>query len=258
MTAYLDGALVAASALPTTTAAVAPFETMGAVAAALPLWPQHLARLGAAAARLGRPWVAAPELRAAASALLLQNGCADGVLRLQLWPAAAGWQVAMTTRPRGLRPRVVQLLPTVVERLATDPPGDLKASPRRFYDRVRQQAQDGGADDGIVVGSDGAVLETAVGNLWLWLDGEWVTPTLDGRVLPGVARALLLAAAANGRLRVREQPCGLDDLHRARLLAVSNAVHGPEPAGLLGAEPGEVSLVEELRRCWREALAAGG
>lgn len=230
---------------------------MGAVAAALPLWPQHLARLGAAAARLGRPWVAAPELRAAASALLLQNGCADGVLRLHLWPAAAGWQVAMTTRPRGVRPKVVQLLPTVVERLATDPPGDLKASPRRFYDRVRQQAQDGGADDGIVIGSDGAVLETAVGNLWLWLDGEWVTPALDGRVLPGVARALLLAAA-NGRLRVREQRCGLDDLHRARLLAVSNAVHGPEPAALLGAASGELLLVEELRRCWWEALAAGG
>ncbi|MFM1874149.1 MAG: putative branched-chain-amino-acid aminotransferase [Planctomycetota bacterium] len=228
---------------------------MGAVQARLPLWERHLGRLVGTAARLGLPFDPTPELLGAAVDLLLRNGHGDDVLRLALVPAAERVHVVLESRARGPAGAVL-LVPTVVVRRPDDPPGDCKAAPRRFYDLVRQQAQDAQADDGIVVGLDGAVLETSVANLWLRIDGEWVTPPLDGRVLPGIARAVLLERAHAVGLRVAERACHLGDLHRADALAVSNAVHGPRPAHLCGSEPtGAPAVAAELVPLWRAALA---
>lgn len=255
MTAWVDGRFVAAADVPKGTA-VAPFETMGAVDGVVALWDRHLARLRAAALRLGLPFAPGPTQLAGAGELLRQNGHADDVLRLCLLPHGGTTHVVMTTRSRGLRRQAPVLLPTVVERLPTDPPGDLKAAPRRFYDAVLQQAQDGQADDGIVIGADGAVLETATANLWLRIGGRWVTPALDGRVLPGIARALLLETAAAVGLPVVERRCDLGDLDRAEALAVSNAVHGPRAARLPGSGPAAVAIVDsELGGLWRAAAA---
>jgi branched-subunit amino acid aminotransferase/4-amino-4-deoxychorismate lyase len=258
---WCDGRVIAAGELPPAVG-VAPFETMGATAGEMPLWDLHLARLGAAAARLGLSFAEPIGLRAAAGTLLRQNGHADDVLRLALRRAADGAvHVVLATRARGPALRCVRLLPTVVARTDDDPPGDLKAEPRRFYDAVRQQAQDGGADDGIVIAADGAVLETAVANLWLRLAGTWVTPPLDGRVLPGVARALLLAAARTRGVPVAERAVDLGHLHAAEALAVSSAVHGPRAAVLLavkgGLDPTAVAAIvdRELRPLWRSGAA---
>lgn len=253
MNAWCDGVSVPAAALPVRSG-VAPFETMGAVRGLVRLWDRHLERLRLAAARLGIVWREPAGLRAAAADLLRSNGHADDVLRLAVVPAGTAVHTIMQSRARS-PVKVVQLLPTVVEPPANGPPGDVKAEPRAFYDAVRQQAQDGGADDGIVVGRDGAVLECALGNLWLRIDGAWVTPMLDGRVLPGIARRLLLDAAAAHRVVVAERMCDLADLHRATALAHSNAVYGPRPATLVG-QPGATAVVRaELGRLW---AAAGG
>jgi branched-subunit amino acid aminotransferase/4-amino-4-deoxychorismate lyase len=104
--------------------------------------------------------------------------------------------------------------------------------PRAFHDAVLAEARAGGADDGIALGDDGALLETALGNLWLLRDGVWCTPPLDGRVLPGIARAVVLERAAAAGLPVAERRLDLGDLHCARALVVTNAVHGPRAAAL--------------------------
>jgi para-aminobenzoate synthetase/4-amino-4-deoxychorismate lyase len=211
----------------------APFETMAAVGTALPLWQLHLARLLAAAARLHVAAPPPPGLRAAASELLSRSG--DDVLRLQVAATATGTSWSLASRSLGHALTAVRLLPCVVRRAADLPPADVKATPRRFYDDLLAEAQLAGADDGIAIGDDGAVLETAIANLWLRLDDVWVTPPLDGRVLPGIARALLLARAGAAGIAVAERRVDLADLHRADALMVSNAVHGPRPAGLLGS-----------------------
>lgn len=248
MNAWCDGAFVAESALPARTGP-APFETMGALAGGIPLWELHLVRLQAAAVRLGLPWRPPAGLAAAAAELLRSNGHADDVLRLAVVPA--GGRVCTVLRSRARSPvAVVRLLPTVVEPPADAVPWDLKAEPRAFYDAVRQQAQDGGADDGIVVGRDGALLECATGNLWLRIDGTWVTPALDGRVLPGIARGLLLARARAAGLRVVERVCDLGDLHRATALGHSNAVHGLRAAALVDAPAPAPALLRELGVLW--------
>src|SRR5690606_28013096 len=158
MTIWIDGELLGGTDVPRTKA-IAPFETMGAVQGTVPLWSQHLRRLQATAQRLGLRFEATPELRAAATEVLLANGHSDDVLRLSLVPSAAErndgaldnlvtTRVVIASRQRSPI-KTVKLLPTVVERDPDLPPADIKAEPRRFYDAVLQQAQDGEADDGI-------------------------------------------------------------------------------------------------------------
>lgn len=257
MAIWIDGKLLGGNDVPRSKA-TAPFETMGASGGTVALWSRHMQRLTATAERLGLPFEATPELRAAATEVLLKNGHTDDVLRLSLVPVddAKGSAVQVVIASRSRSPiRSVRLLPTVVERDPELPPADIKAEPRRFYDAVLQQAQDGEADDGIVVGADGALLEAGLGNLWLRLDGTWTTPPLDGRVLPGIARAVLLERAAASGLSVAEQPLTFDDLHRAEAIAHSNAVYGPRPACLVG-ERAAVEIVDtELFALWRQATS---
>jgi para-aminobenzoate synthetase/4-amino-4-deoxychorismate lyase len=180
------------------------------------------------------------------------------VLRLSLVPTASGVHWEMTTRPLTRVLRQVALIPTTARRPDGAPPADLKAAPRTFYDNVLAEAQASGADDGIVLGEGGEVLETATANLWLLLDGVWVTPPLDGRLLPGIARGRLLEVAARSGVPVAERVCRLDDLHRANALAVSNAVHGPRAAVLLaaGRRPPVEQRHDHLLELWPACLAA--
>jgi len=251
MTIWVDGKLLGGNDVPRSKA-TAPFETIGVIGSVMPLWSRHIARLSNAAERLGLSFDATPEMRAAATEVLLKNGHTDGVLRLSLVPEGDKTQVVLASRKRSPI-KTVKLLPTVLERAASLPPADLKAEPRRFYNAVLQQAQDGEADDGIVVGTDGALLETAIGNLWLRIDGTWLTPPLDGRVLPGIAREVLLEQARSSGLAMRESELSLADLHRTEAMAHSNAVYGPRPACLLG-ESAAVGIVDtELGSLWRDA-----
>ncbi len=57
MTIWVDGSLLPADAVPVRDpGALSPFETMGARGGALPLWADHVARLGAACRTLGLPF----------------------------------------------------------------------------------------------------------------------------------------------------------------------------------------------------------
>lgn len=264
MKVFTGGVLAGCQPLPPDL--VVPFETMGLVQGALPLWSRHLARLEAAARELGL--VQGPlQVPEGLHHAVLEEARArtHDVVRLELAAAGADGAVAwrVHTRVRHLLAGPVVLVPTVARRAPGLPPPHLKALPRTAYDGVLAEARAAGADDGIVVGDDGAVLETALGNLWLWRDGVWFTPALDGRVLPGIARAVLLDAMAARGIEVVERACDLGDLHRATALAVSNAVHGPRPAVLMRVrgrgEPDVVppaNAVDLLRACWERALAS--
>lgn len=54
------------------------------------------------------------------------------------------------------------------------------------------QAQSAGFDDFLLINKRGHVSETAIANLVLNVDNQWVTPPLSDGVLPGVMRALLI------------------------------------------------------------------
>ena len=84
---------------------------------------------------------------------------------------------------------------------------------------------------------DGVLLCAADGNLMAVHGDVLTTPALDGRVLPGVTRGLLLGAAEGLGLRAREAPLDRRALAAADLVLVTSAVRRIRPLRRLDGVP---------------------
>lgn len=207
------------------------FETI-AVKAGVPLRLEaHLRRLRDGADYLGLPVPAGDTaLHDAILGLCGANGLTEAAVRLTL-TAGPG--------PRGL-PRPGQLAPTLMLAAgripAEAPPARLiiarttcrnEKSPLsrlktlNYLDSViaRREAAARGADDAILLNSQGRVAEATAANLFLSLDGRWVTPPVAEGALPGTMRAALLK-----NWRAEERPVSVGDLHRADDFVLTNAL----------------------------------
>jgi para-aminobenzoate synthetase/4-amino-4-deoxychorismate lyase len=89
----------------------------------------------------------------------------------------------------------------------------------------------------LLVDLDVLVLETSRSSIFAVIDGTLVTPPLDGRILPGVARAGVLADAAALGIAVEERPLALTELLHADAALACNALRGVEPVAAVGASP---------------------
>ncbi|WP_063548189.1 chorismate-binding protein [Burkholderia territorii] len=98
-----------------------------------------------------------------------------------------------------------------------------KTTRRAEYDRAWQAAEALGGFDMLFVNERGEVTEGGRSNLFVKLDGRWVTPPLSSGVLPGVMRGVLLDDRAFG---AEEHIVTLDDLARADALLLTNALRG--------------------------------
>lgn len=194
------------------------------------------ARLGVGRAELGR-------FRAAVGARL---------------PSAGRWFPRVELTALGLALRLRPAPPAATEAtVVVGPLGDPRERPRRkgpdleLLGALRALAVARGADELLLRDGSGALLEGALSSL-LWWEGGTLCTTPAERTLPGVTRALLLAAARRRRVPVRErapQPQQLD----GREVWLASALHGIrvvtawlEPA--LAAGPGERAPE------WRAAL----
>jgi len=84
----------------------------------------------------------------------------------------------------------------------------------------------------LLVDFDGMVLEAAHANVWIVERTALLTPPADGRILPGVSRARLLATEASAR----EEPIPLARLERAHAVFLTSSISQRHPARL--ASPG--------------------
>ncbi|WP_175831521.1 chorismate-binding protein [Burkholderia cenocepacia] len=98
-----------------------------------------------------------------------------------------------------------------------------KTTRRAEYDRAWQAAEVLGGFDMLFVNERGEVTEGGRSNLFVKLDGQWVTPPLASGVLPGVMRGVLLDDRAFG---AAERVVTRDDLARAQGLLLTNALRG--------------------------------
>ena len=81
----------------------------------------------------------------------------------------------------------------------------------------------------LLVDLDGLVLEASRANVFAVADGTLWTPPLDGRILPGVTRADVLAAADALGVDVREDELPLEHLQAADEVFLTGALRGVEP-----------------------------
>lgn len=105
-----------------------------------------------------------------------------------------------------------------------------KTTRRADYDRAWQAAEALGGFDMLFVNERGELTEGGRSNLFVKLDGQWVTPPLASGVLPGVMRAVLLEDPAFGAV---ERIVTRDDLARAQALLLTNALRGALDAVLM-------------------------
>jgi para-aminobenzoate synthetase / 4-amino-4-deoxychorismate lyase len=130
---------------------------------------------------------------------------------------------------------------------------------RRLLDRAQAELQPALP---LVLDADGTPLETSRGNLFMVRDGAVVTPALDGRLLPGIARARAIDVAKAAGIEVTEREVGIDELTSADEVFTTGGVRGLEPirrcVGLGEWDSGELTarVRAELRRAWLEADAS--
>jgi para-aminobenzoate synthetase/4-amino-4-deoxychorismate lyase len=101
------------------------------------------------------------------------------------------------------------------------------------------------------------LLEAGRGNVFVAGTGILRTPPLDGRILPGTARAATIAVAGEAGIEVREQRLTRADLFAADEVFITGSVRGVEPAASLDGAPLPTGFEigrqvgEALRLKWR-------
>lgn len=121
-------------------------------------------------------------------------------------------------------------------RLATWPrpfvPYPHKFIDRKQFDDAGEWARERGADEALLLTSEGWVAESGIWTV-LWWDGDRLAaPPLELGILPSVARARLWEAG----IQVREERLRRSEIG-ARLLVLANAVRGVAAVASLDGEP---------------------
>lgn len=220
----------------------------------------HLARLtGSAEALYGARLPSGIEGRAQAAAAGEELG------RLRI--AAIPTQEEMDRRTVELRFEATRLDPDLV--FPRDRAAQLHAravrgglGSNKWIDREDLDPRSDGTGPLIADGAE--LLEAGWANLFAVGDEIVRTPPADGRILPGLARAAVLALGRELGYGIREAPLAADDLIAAEEVFLTNSLRGIESVASLDGEPlpgaGGVSrrLAAALAQRWRLPGPAGG
>jgi branched-chain amino acid aminotransferase len=115
-----------------------------------------------------------------------------------------------------------------------------------------------GADDALLVGAHGELLEGATSSVFVVRRGELLTPPLSLGILPGITRERVLACAERAGLAPRESLLTIHDAYRADELLATSSVRGVVGVVRLdglcigSGQPGPVS--EALRQAYEAEL----
>ena len=243
------------------------FETMRAYKGDIFRVGAHLKRLMAGAEILG---IGVPvdeeDLLRALSRTLGANGLAqsDASLRLTL---------TRGTGPRGLIPSPdaqSTLLITAID-LSTDTPSQviaIIANLRRnehsplanlktlnYLDNVlaRKEAIEIGADEALLLNTDGNLAEASAANLFAVFDGVLHTPPLGDGALPGITRAVVLELAWGLGIPVMEVSLAPGQLFTAQEAFLTNSLIEIQPLAMVNGRRIGGGEAGEMTRCLQSA-----
>jgi para-aminobenzoate synthetase/4-amino-4-deoxychorismate lyase len=108
----------------------------------------------------------------------------------------------------------------------------------------------------LLVDADSAatVLEAAWANVWLVHEDRLITPPLDGRILPGITRARVVAQAGSLGLSIAERPITLQQARAGRPMLTSSLQLAAAAAFDDGPEPGRdvLATIARIRHALNE------
>jgi branched-subunit amino acid aminotransferase/4-amino-4-deoxychorismate lyase len=239
------------------------FETLLALSGRPLFLAEHLVRLARGCAVLGLPPPDEPTVRRAVDQALAGAGLTDGRAAVRLtWTAGSGGRGL--DRPAVLQPRLVaaaapapapfepaSLVIVSIGRNAASPASRLKTL--GYLDNVlaRREARAAGADEAVMLNTDGEVACAAAANLFWLSDGRLRTPALDCGVLDGIARAQVCDLAVAMDVGVEEVRAGPEALSTAEAIFLTNSLIGVRAVGRLGGRVlSPHPLVASLAAAW--------
>jgi 4-amino-4-deoxychorismate lyase len=216
------------------------FETLRASAADLPWWPLHWRRLQEGALRLGLQLPDEALIHDAAKKLL------DGrpqVLKIVLTRGESGRGYQPVAGP-GTCILSSHALPSAMPgrlslhwcttAVARQPAlAGLKHLNRLENVLARRECTDAGHAEGLMSDCDGHVICATAANVFLYVNGCWLTPDLSQCGIAGIARAMLLTLLPDIRVSAVTRP----QLENAEAVFLCNAVRGIMAVHQVGSVP---------------------
>lgn len=235
------------------------FETIAVFSGRPALLGEHLDRLCDAAAEIRLP-VDRGFCEAEVLALAAAAG-GDAIVRLTVTRGAGARGLAV---PDDAAPNVMAAAspyPASMRftpiRLAT---ASVRRNPTSFVSRAKtlsyldsvlafDEAKRAGADDALMLNTEGRVASTAMANVFALFGDELATPPVSEGVLPGIMRGVVLKIAAELSFQPVERPLSLNELKRCDAAFATNSVRLVMPVlAIDGHEAGGSDAVSTIRK----------
>ena len=196
------------------------FETMRASARGCELLDRHLERIASSAHIFGFSFDPAEARRRVAAECAAISDDQDYRVRLSL---NANGEIQLSKAPVMPIQQPTQVLLSTIVMRSDDLLLAHKTTLRHVYDEGWKHAEAAGAFDTLFFNERGELTEGGRSNVFVKLNGQWMTPPLSDGVLPGVMRARLLEDANWNAI---EHTITRADLQNAEAVCVCNALRG--------------------------------
>jgi len=251
------------------------FETMRAYSGTIFQLDAHLERLTAGAKQLYlRLPMSTEDLREAVQTPLVASGLSDAYVRLTVTRGVGGapaeldastasvtaWVRPLSGYPEQLYATGMSAVLASARRNECSPLSKLKTL--NYLDSLlaRAEAQRVGADEAMFLNTAGRLAETTASNLFLVDDkGCVLTPPVSAGILPGIARACVLALCAAEGIPFSEEPLDIHRLQEAQEAFLTNSLMEIMPLTRFEHRPigsGDVGpLTEQLQEAYQRLVA---
>jgi branched-chain amino acid aminotransferase len=232
----------------------AAFETLRAYGGDPFEWVAHRERLVRTCEILGMPDAVPDDLRERVDATLAANDLADAYVRVSV---TRGVQPGKLTPDAEVEPSVVVIVKPLPRsgidgETVWDDPATVRTVERRrspdaalpadakthnylggILARLELRETDTEADEALMCDTAGRVAEGATSNVFFVDDGTLHTPSLDGPVLPGVTRAVVLDLAEEAGVPVASGAYDVGDVRTAEEAFLTNTTWEVRPVATL-------------------------
>ena len=244
------------------------FETVRVYEGAPFLWEWHMIRLMAGAETIGLNLPHTPDdFLDLTKKLIQRNTASNCIARLMVTRGTGerGYGLTGNEQPCALitlhpipetKPTPLVLVSTSARVAKDDPLAAIKSGNKLGSTLAKRLAKENGADDGLILNSDGNITETSYANLFWIQDNTLYTPPLSDGVLPGVTRRLIIGLASALGQAVREESIPANDIKKADAVFVTSAATGIRSVGQVdGVSLSDHPLVAQLVEAYNAELA---
>jgi branched-chain amino acid aminotransferase len=227
----------------------AAFDTLCAYGGRLFRAREHLDRLQRSLAQVRiEPPAAVAQMQSDLYCVLERNALRDAILRITVsrGSGARGPSIRGAGKPTYLIACHAPVLPGAehvhleIVSLRRTPGASVPASAKtaNYLNSILAlaQAQDAGADEALLLDTQGRIAECAYSNVFFVRAGQLFTPAIETGILPGITRAAVLELARGRGVRVHETDIDTAWLAGAEEAFITNSVRGVVPVLKIGAQ----------------------